>query len=117
MFGVSVFILKDSANNSRRKRGPTRALDVLLLPKGQKIKVMNNELGQAIGDNANKLSSFMGTLARNGCIAPLTYKDWRMMPQIHKDKMWNCILVYEFIFLSYLCFFLVNPCKYASSES
>ncbi|CAN6461579.1 unnamed protein product [Victoria cruziana] len=83
---------KDSANNSRRKRGPTRALDVLLLPKGQKIKVMNNELGQAIGDNANKLSSFMGTLARNGCIAPLTYKDWRMMPQIHKDKMWNCIL-------------------------
>ncbi|CAN6461574.1 unnamed protein product [Victoria cruziana] len=83
---------KDSANCSRRKRGPTRALDVLLLPKGQKIKVMNNELGQAIGDNANKLSSFMGTVARNGCVAPLTYKDWRMMPQIYKDKMWNCIL-------------------------
>ncbi|XP_031483164.1 uncharacterized protein LOC116252778 [Nymphaea colorata] len=83
---------KDSANCSRRKRGPTRALDVLLLPKGQKIKVMNNELGQAIGDNANKLSSFMGTIARNGCIAPLTYKDWRMMPQIYKDKMWNCLL-------------------------
>ncbi|XP_031482957.1 uncharacterized protein LOC116252671 [Nymphaea colorata] len=83
---------KDSADHSRRKRGPTRALDVLLLPKGEKIKVMNNELGQAIGNNANKLSSFMGTIARNGCIAPLTYKDWRMMPQIYKDKMWNCIL-------------------------
>ncbi|KAF3793616.1 hypothetical protein EJ110_NYTH08102 [Nymphaea thermarum] len=84
--------LTDSADHSRRKRGPTRALDVLLLPKGEKIKVTNNGLGQAIGNNANKLSSFMGTIARNGCIAPLTYKDWRMMPQIYKDKMWNCIL-------------------------
>uniref|UniRef100_A0A7N2MU87 Uncharacterized protein n=1 Tax=Quercus lobata TaxID=97700 RepID=A0A7N2MU87_QUELO len=47
------------------------------------------KFGQPIGREAAKLSSFMGTIAQNGYIAPLTYVSWRAVPDAAKEDMWQ----------------------------
>nr|XP_027113245.1 uncharacterized protein LOC113731920 isoform X5 [Coffea arabica] len=70
-----------------RGRGPTRCLKLLV--EGMRISVTTNELGQPVGPEASKLVSFLGTLARNGNLAPLTYVDWRAVPEESKENMWE----------------------------
>lgn len=70
-----------------RGRGPTRCLK--LLAEGKRISVPTNELGQPVGPEASQLVSFLGTLARNGNLAPLTYIDWRAVPEESKENMWE----------------------------
>ncbi|XP_028073882.1 uncharacterized protein LOC114276298 [Camellia sinensis] len=49
-----------------------------------------NEENQPIGDEAAKLQSQLGILARNGNFAPLTFNDWRA-PQLnpYKERIWQ----------------------------
>ncbi|WMV13404.1 hypothetical protein MTR67_006789 [Solanum verrucosum] len=35
-----------------------------------------------------RLSSKLGVLARNGILAPLNHKDWRLIPSMYKDRIW-----------------------------
>ncbi|KAJ9687589.1 hypothetical protein PVL29_016181 [Vitis rotundifolia] len=70
-----------------RVRGPTLCLDVWNMPEGQHVVVETNEVGQPDGDSACKLGNFLGTIARDGHLAPLTYADWRAVPQAAKDNM------------------------------
>ena len=70
-----------------RGRGPTLCLDVWNMPEGQQVVVETNEVGQPDGDSACKLGNFLGTIARDGNLAPLTYSDWRAVPQAAKDNM------------------------------
>ncbi|KAH0646565.1 hypothetical protein KY284_034449 [Solanum tuberosum] len=35
-----------------------------------------------------RLSSKLGVLARNGILAPLNHKDWRLVPSMYKDRIW-----------------------------
>ncbi|XP_059653575.1 uncharacterized protein LOC132300493 isoform X2 [Cornus florida] len=79
----------DSSNLQKksRGRGPTRCLD-LWNGDGDRISVTTNELGQPIGSEAPKLTSFLGTIARNGHFAPLTYVTWRALPDMKKENMW-----------------------------
>ena len=62
-------------------------LDVWNMPEGQHVVVETNEVGQPDGDSACKLGNFLGTIARDGHLAPLTYADWRAVPQAAKDNM------------------------------
>nr|XP_029119885.1 uncharacterized protein LOC105043294 isoform X2 [Elaeis guineensis] len=75
----------------RRGRGPTRCLDVWNSPEGQHIRVAFNNLGQPIGRKAAKLSNFLGTIARDGHLAPLNFIDWRAVPDGSKEKMWQLV--------------------------
>lgn len=77
----------------KRVRGFTRAADVWNLPEGEKIDIKLNDLGQAVGKNYKKLVKFLGTLARNGDLAPLTYKNWKVFPAQHKKGMWQLVVV------------------------
>ncbi|KAM3714771.1 hypothetical protein ACJW31_01G359000 [Castanea mollissima] len=72
----------------KRCRGPSRCLSLWDLSDGERIDVSINRFGQPIGREAAKLSSFMGTIARNGYIAPLTYVSWRAVPDAAKEDMW-----------------------------
>ncbi|KAA8536584.1 hypothetical protein F0562_029062 [Nyssa sinensis] len=78
----------ESSNTRRRGRGPTRCLEVWNR-EGKLISVATNELGQPIGPEAPKLTNFLGTIARNGHIAPLTYVHWRVLPDANKENMWQ----------------------------
>lgn len=81
-------IASTSKKRNSRTRGPTRCLK-LWNREGKRIYVTTNELGQPIGDEASKLISFLGTVARDGLTAPLIYADWRAMPEPNKEKMWQ----------------------------
>ncbi|KAL7223194.1 hypothetical protein ACSBR1_024791 [Camellia fascicularis] len=56
----------------------------------QKLKVTLNEENQPIGDEAAKLQSQLGILARNGNFAPLTFNDWKA-PELnpYKERIWQ----------------------------
>ncbi|GKV32151.1 hypothetical protein SLEP1_g40776 [Rubroshorea leprosula] len=73
----------------KKGRGPTRCLFLNDLPDGERIVVPINKLGQPIGPESSKLTSFLGIIARNGHMAPLTYVQWRHMPDSYKEKMWQ----------------------------
>lgn len=76
-------------SSSRRKarvRGPTRCLHLL---NDERISITTNVLGQPIGPEAPKLTSFLGILARNGNFLPLTYVDWRAVPNESKESLWQ----------------------------
>lgn len=61
------------------------------MPEGVRIPVSLNDLGQPIGNEAATLSSFLGTLARDGTLAPLTYANWKRFPEKNKDVMWHIV--------------------------
>ncbi|XP_039056830.1 uncharacterized protein LOC120199931 isoform X3 [Hibiscus syriacus] len=75
----------------RKGRGPTRCRFLDDLAEGEQIFVQINKLGQPVGPNAYKLSCFLGTIARNGHRAPLTFVHWRAMPDSYKVDMWDYV--------------------------
>jgi len=77
----------------RRGRGPTLCLKVWTMPEGERIPVPFNDLGQPIGIEAVTSSSFLGQLARDVTLAPLTYTDWRHFPKKNKNAMWHLVNV------------------------
>ncbi|CAA2998544.1 Hypothetical predicted protein [Olea europaea subsp. europaea] len=71
-------------SSSRRKtrgRGPTCCQQLL---SEKCVSITTNALGQPIGREAPKLTSFLGILARIGHFLPLTYVDWRTVPNLRK---------------------------------
>ncbi|XP_047315063.1 uncharacterized protein LOC124919009 isoform X2 [Impatiens glandulifera] len=76
-------------NDKGNSNGPTNCLD--LWSSTTKITISFDEFGQPIGDETPKLITFLGTLARNGELAPLTYVDWRTVPEDNKAKMWKLV--------------------------
>ncbi|GMP63067.1 hypothetical protein CsSME_00024907 [Camellia sinensis var. sinensis] len=85
--GLDMGNANSSSIRRTRGRGPTRCLDVWNME--GKISVSINELGQPIGLEAPKLTNFLGTIARNGHMAPLNYVEWRALPDEIKEKMWQ----------------------------
>ncbi|XVE94182.1 hypothetical protein REPUB_Repub01dG0259900 [Reevesia pubescens] len=75
----------------KRGRGPTRCLFLNDLADGERIFVHINKFGQPVGPESSKLSSFLGTIARNGHRAPLNIVHWRAMPDSYKEEMWEYV--------------------------
>ncbi|CAL5089589.1 unnamed protein product [Urochloa decumbens] len=75
----------------RRGRGCTLCLKIWTMPEGVRIPVSLNDLGQPIENEADTLGNFLGTIARDVILAPLTYTDWRRFPEKNKDVMWHLV--------------------------
>ncbi|KAL0540212.1 hypothetical protein IC582_024445 [Cucumis melo] len=81
---------KGESSTQKRKPGPTEMKEITRArSEGQKLVIQYNELGQAIGQNATKLKSFIGTIMRFH--VPITYFDWSMVPNEIKDKIFVLI--------------------------
>lgn len=65
-----------------------------------KKQVEINHRGQIVGEKSATFSTFIGSVTRTHC--PLTYNDWRMVPNAIKDNIWSTILVS--IEISAFCF-------------
>jgi hypothetical protein len=88
--------LLDNHINAIQRRGPSFCTDTWGRPKSKGlIKVVFNQKGQPIGLNRNSLSSFLGTVARNGKHAPLNYRSWTVVPKTYKQDMINIVKVGE----------------------
>lgn len=81
----------ESSHISQKTRGRTKLLKLFKRTSPKPIKL--NEFGQPIGKAAATLSNFLGLMARNGQIIPLSYKDWRVVPNTTKDIMWMIVQV------------------------
>ncbi|KAA0060215.1 hypothetical protein E6C27_scaffold386G00370 [Cucumis melo var. makuwa] len=81
---------KGESSTQKRKRGPTEMKEITRArSEGQKLVIQYNELGQAIGQNATKLKSFIGTTVRFH--VPIIYSDWPTVPKEIKDKIFELI--------------------------
>uniref|UniRef100_A0A8I6X6S3 Uncharacterized protein n=1 Tax=Hordeum vulgare subsp. vulgare TaxID=112509 RepID=A0A8I6X6S3_HORVV len=74
-----------------KKAGGRLCVKVWTLPKGVRIPVSLNTSGLPIGENAIMLINFLGALARDGVLAPLTYVSWTYIPKENKDVMWHIV--------------------------
>ncbi|GLT83467.1 hypothetical protein SLE2022_017550 [Rubroshorea leprosula] len=61
------------------------------LDKGVKVNVIFDANCHPIGKEGCTLTRFLGTVARKSDVAPISYMEWRDMPQIYKDDMWKII--------------------------
>ncbi|KAK4425035.1 hypothetical protein Salat_1697100 [Sesamum alatum] len=65
------------STSTSRTRGPTLSLKTWKRA-GKSISILSNEWGQLVGDDYVELETYLGVLARNNQLAPLTFKDWRV---------------------------------------
>lgn len=102
-------LMNDSGE--KKTRGPTQMREIWGNRDGEKIKITCNDFGQPYDTNANKLSSFIGTLARDGKHAPINYKTWYKVPAKYKLGMWKIIQVLILFFslvFNYLVFYVIG---------
>ncbi|XP_027912157.1 uncharacterized protein LOC114171147 isoform X1 [Vigna unguiculata] len=78
-------------STSKRKRGPTQCLKTHGLRYDERLPVKLNVLGQPVGTYRATLSNYLGTLARNAHLAPLTFTSWKGLKE-HWDDMWKTVL-------------------------
>ena len=90
----------------KKKRGSTKCLKTHGLSHEDRIQVRLNILGQLIGQYRAALSSYLGTLARNAHIAPLTYTTWRELKDNWED-MWQTVKVSFFFLIINICFLFI----------
>ncbi|MQM22258.1 hypothetical protein Taro_055308 [Colocasia esculenta] len=81
-------IHKDARSTSTSKvvkRGPTMLRSVHGLQTNERIPVKINQMGQRLGEGAQLLKQFLGTVARMGDKLLIDYISWRFMPSLNKD--------------------------------
>lgn len=62
-------------------------------PGKERLNINFDQHGNAIGPNKSKYVEFLGTIARNGKLAPLNAKDWREVSQPLKRAMVELVKV------------------------
>ncbi|KAG6507332.1 hypothetical protein ZIOFF_032674 [Zingiber officinale] len=78
-----------STQSQQKKRGKTVMKDVHALQIGDRLIVKFNERGQPYGEMQPTLANFVGTIARNGNVLPLSFLDWRKMTKSCLDDAWR----------------------------
>ena len=63
------------------------------LPVGERVKVSRNDAGQPVGAEAGVLASYLGIVARNASILPISYESWHQMPNSNKNQALDLVKV------------------------
>lgn len=70
---------EDAENAETKERKKRKLKYIWNLPKGKRIMVRCNDIDQPIGKEGKHLGDFLGSVARNGSLCCLSYKDWRLL--------------------------------------
>lgn len=70
---------------TKKKRGPTKCLTIHGLTYEHRLPIRLNIHGQPIGNYRATLSTYLGTLARNAHLAPLTFTSWKGLKENWED--------------------------------
>nr|CAD1835694.1 unnamed protein product [Ananas comosus var. bracteatus] len=81
----------DASKKSMNGRGPTRMHKIWARHDDDLLALTFNEFVQPVGNEAAQFTNFLGTVAKSGKDAPLTYKDWRHMPLDNKKIIWSIV--------------------------
>lgn len=77
----------DNDETSKTSRGPT----IKSKSNKGKIIITYNKRGVPIGEEAKKLTTFEGMVART--MVPITYETWRHVSVEKKEQIWQYVLV------------------------
>ncbi|KAG6470166.1 hypothetical protein ZIOFF_071223 [Zingiber officinale] len=83
--------IMSSSQAQKRKRGKTIMRDIHALHPDHMLVVKFNERGQPYGDLQPTLANYIGTVALNGVVLPLSFLDWRKMPTNHLNDAWKLV--------------------------
>ncbi|XP_058764294.1 uncharacterized protein LOC131637708 isoform X1 [Vicia villosa] len=75
--------------SKRGKRGRTRCLEIHARSLAERQKITLNEEGEPIGPTqkiVSEFSNFLGSVARMSDLCPLTYTNWKAIP--NKENIW-----------------------------
>ncbi|GAA0161641.1 hypothetical protein LIER_17910 [Lithospermum erythrorhizon] len=74
---------------SSRKRDRGKSMNRHGWGTGKKMILQLNEHNQVIGNLAAPFATQLGVISRDGKKFPLTYTDWRAVPEVYKEKIWQ----------------------------
>ncbi|KAG6469599.1 hypothetical protein ZIOFF_070529 [Zingiber officinale] len=80
-----------SSQAQKTKRGKTIMRDIHSLHPDHMLVVKFNERGHPYGDLQQTLANYIGTIARNGVVLPLSFLDWRKMPTNRLNDAWKLV--------------------------
>lgn len=104
---MSFFLLVDV--EPKRRRGPTRMLDIWDMEDKEVINVKLDNYGRPIGEEATALNRFLGSIVRRSQYAPINYKSWKLMPLKYKEEMLKeievlCLQVFKLFLYQKSCY-------------
>lgn len=79
--------LADSETGNHFAHHKMRLQDIDRLPESHRIIVTFNEYGQPLMKAGGLYTRYLGKIARKGNMCPLSYKDWRMMPDYYTSAI------------------------------
>ncbi|KAL2932924.1 D-alanine--D-alanine ligase [Bienertia sinuspersici] len=91
--GPSYGVKKHSGSTQKKRRGPTKFLNVHSRTSEERKLIVLNSYGQPIGPTkeiVKEFRGFLGTIAKNSKFAPLNLCDWPSVPS--QDAIWKYIL-------------------------
>lgn len=79
----------------RKVRRETRCLNIVGRRLIERPTIILNDKNQPIGpkEDVASLSSFLGTMARNTHLLPLTLDSWHEVDMKKKDELWKEVMV------------------------
>ena len=93
---------EDEITSEKRFRGPTLKLEIAKKrSEGAKIHIEYNNDGDGVGEGYIQLVSYLDVLART--MVPVYHTDWRVVPIQLKEKLWDCVKVYNNILNFFSC--------------
>ncbi|KAD4585681.1 hypothetical protein E3N88_23282 [Mikania micrantha] len=75
----------------KKVRGYTTKAETWKMDRTQRIVVKFNKFGKPVGDEANELAQFLGTLVRMSDHVSIEYPDWRKVPIQNKEGMYSLV--------------------------
>ncbi|KAI4353859.1 hypothetical protein L6164_002782 [Bauhinia variegata] len=84
-------------NHGIKKEKQLTVHDVRLLPSGERIVLHWNSNGQPVEDSAGLLNRFLGTIARNFNLFPISYSSWKKVPHDYKDNVYKNTIQAKFV--------------------
>ena len=94
--------VKYEITSEKRFRCPTLKLEIAKKrTERAKIQIEYNNDGDGVGEGYVQLVSYLGVLART--MVPVYHTDWRVVPIQLKEKLWDCVKVYNNILNFFSC--------------
>ncbi|KAL8257351.1 hypothetical protein R6Q59_029392, partial [Mikania micrantha] len=81
----------DMRGGPKKVRGYTTKPQTWKMDSTQRILVRFNKFGKPVGDEANELVQFLGTLVRMPEHVSIEYPDWRKVPIQNKEDMYSLV--------------------------
>ena len=106
----AIYKLSDNTQKEPTKRGYTKMRKIAKMADGKQLDVGVNSYNQFNGQDATTFANYLGTLVRNGEEVPLNYMNWKDVPKVKNNRLWDLVKVLQIQTTSCsFCILLLKP--------